>query len=84
MEWWNDLRMLCVQYFVASDALERSGPVVVRRCSCCLCGGLAANLYACLISYILNKIMILLVVSYIEYITLIFYMSDCRYLIRSI
>ena len=32
MEWWNDIRMLCARYLVASDALERSGPVaaVVR------------------------------------------------------
>ena len=27
MEWWNDIRMLCARYLVASDALERSGPV---------------------------------------------------------
>jgi len=27
MEWWNDVRMLCARYLVASDALERSGPV---------------------------------------------------------
>lgn len=32
MEWWNDTRMLCARYLVASDALERSGPIaaVVR------------------------------------------------------
>jgi len=32
MEWWNDVRMLCARYLVASDALERSGPIaaVVR------------------------------------------------------
>jgi len=27
MEWWNDTRMLCARYLVASDALERSGPI---------------------------------------------------------
>ncbi|KDQ58910.1 hypothetical protein JAAARDRAFT_46561 [Jaapia argillacea MUCL 33604] len=27
MEWWNDIRMLCARYLVASEALERSGPV---------------------------------------------------------
>jgi hypothetical protein len=27
MEWWNDVRMLCARYLVASDSLERSGPV---------------------------------------------------------
>lgn len=27
MEWWNDIRMLCARYLVASDSLERSGPV---------------------------------------------------------
>lgn len=27
MEWWNDIRMLCARYLVASDELERSGPV---------------------------------------------------------
>jgi hypothetical protein len=27
MEWWNDIRMLCARYLVASDALERSGPI---------------------------------------------------------
>jgi hypothetical protein len=27
MEWWNDVRMLCARYLVASDALERSGPI---------------------------------------------------------
>ncbi|KAI3605412.1 cytoplasm protein [Moniliophthora roreri] len=27
MEWWNDVRMLCARYLVASEAIERSGPV---------------------------------------------------------
>jgi hypothetical protein len=27
MEWWNDVRMLCARYLVASEAMERSGPV---------------------------------------------------------
>lgn len=27
MEWWNDIRMLCARYLVASESLERSGPV---------------------------------------------------------
>ncbi|KIK61700.1 hypothetical protein GYMLUDRAFT_42729 [Collybiopsis luxurians FD-317 M1] len=27
MEWWNDIRMLCARYLVASDQIERSGPV---------------------------------------------------------
>ncbi|KAF9519673.1 hypothetical protein BS47DRAFT_1374988 [Hydnum rufescens UP504] len=27
MEWWNDLRMLVARYLVASEAIERSGPV---------------------------------------------------------
>ncbi|KAF6757005.1 hypothetical protein DFP72DRAFT_1007552 [Ephemerocybe angulata] len=27
MEWWNDMRMLCARYLVASEALRRSGPV---------------------------------------------------------
>ncbi|KAL5525859.1 hypothetical protein ACEPAG_7196 [Sanghuangporus baumii] len=27
MEWWNDIRMLCARYLVASEAMERSGPV---------------------------------------------------------
>jgi hypothetical protein len=27
MEWWNDIRMLCARYLVASDSLERSGPI---------------------------------------------------------
>jgi hypothetical protein len=27
MEWWNDIRMLCARYLVASEELERSGPV---------------------------------------------------------
>lgn len=32
MEWWNDIRMLCARYLVASEQMERSGPVaaVVR------------------------------------------------------
>lgn len=32
MEWWNDVRMLCARYLVASEQMERSGPVaaVVR------------------------------------------------------
>jgi hypothetical protein len=28
-EWWNDIRLLYARYLVASDALERSGPVTV-------------------------------------------------------
>ena len=27
MEWWNDIRMLCARYLVASESIERSGPV---------------------------------------------------------
>ncbi|KAF7375396.1 PH domain-containing protein [Mycena sanguinolenta] len=27
MEWWNDIRMLCARYLVASEQMERSGPV---------------------------------------------------------
>lgn len=27
MEWWNDVRMLCARYLVASETMERSGPV---------------------------------------------------------
>ncbi|KAI0293506.1 hypothetical protein B0F90DRAFT_1913423 [Multifurca ochricompacta] len=27
MEWWNDIRMLCARYLVASESLERSGPI---------------------------------------------------------
>lgn len=27
MEWWNDVRMLCARYLVASEQIERSGPV---------------------------------------------------------
>ncbi|KAF8313518.1 uncharacterized protein EI90DRAFT_3147719 [Cantharellus anzutake] len=27
MEWWNDLRMLVARYLVASEAIDRSGPV---------------------------------------------------------
>jgi hypothetical protein len=27
MEWWNDVRMLCARYLVASESVERSGPV---------------------------------------------------------
>ena len=27
MEWWNDIRMLCARYLVASESVERSGPV---------------------------------------------------------
>ena len=27
MEWWNDLRMLCARFLVASEQMERSGPV---------------------------------------------------------
>jgi len=27
MEWWNDLRMLCARFLVASEQSERSGPV---------------------------------------------------------
>jgi hypothetical protein len=27
MEWWNDIKMLCAQYLVASEQMERSGPV---------------------------------------------------------
>ena len=27
MEWWNDIRMLCHKYLVASEAVERTGPV---------------------------------------------------------
>jgi hypothetical protein len=32
MEWWNDIRMLCARYLVASEKIERPGPVaeVVR------------------------------------------------------
>ena len=28
MEWWNDIRMLCARYLVASEQMERSGPVL--------------------------------------------------------
>jgi hypothetical protein len=27
MEWWNDIRMLCARYLVASEQIERNGPV---------------------------------------------------------
>jgi len=27
MEWWNDIRMLCARYLVASEQVDRSGPV---------------------------------------------------------
>ncbi|KAK1223268.1 hypothetical protein PQX77_013856 [Marasmius sp. AFHP31] len=27
MEWWNDVRMLCARYLIASESIERSGPV---------------------------------------------------------
>ncbi|KAG6826901.1 hypothetical protein H0H92_013976 [Tricholoma furcatifolium] len=27
MEWWNDIRMLCARYLVASESMERSGPL---------------------------------------------------------
>lgn len=27
MEWWNDIRMLCARYLIASEQMERSGPV---------------------------------------------------------
>ena len=27
MEWWNDLKMLCARYLVASEQFERTGPV---------------------------------------------------------
>ncbi|KAF4570956.1 hypothetical protein EYR36_001775 [Pleurotus pulmonarius] len=27
MEWWNDIRMLCARYLVASETIERSGPI---------------------------------------------------------
>jgi hypothetical protein len=27
LEWWNDIRMLCARYLVASEQVERSGPV---------------------------------------------------------
>ncbi|KAH7867617.1 uncharacterized protein C8R40DRAFT_1064605 [Lentinula edodes] len=27
MEWWNDIKMLCARYLVASEQVERSGPV---------------------------------------------------------
>ncbi|KIL65748.1 hypothetical protein M378DRAFT_459450 [Amanita muscaria Koide BX008] len=27
MEWWNDVRMLCARYLVASEQIERDGPV---------------------------------------------------------
>jgi hypothetical protein len=27
MEWWNDIRMLCSKYLVASERVERTGPV---------------------------------------------------------
>ncbi|KAF8990774.1 hypothetical protein BDQ17DRAFT_342710 [Cyathus striatus] len=27
MEWWNDIRMLCARYLVASEQMERTGPV---------------------------------------------------------
>ena len=36
MEWCNDVCMLCARYLVASDALERTGPVAatVRAAGC--------------------------------------------------
>jgi len=27
MDWWNDLRMLCSKYLIASERVERTGPV---------------------------------------------------------
>lgn len=27
MEWWNDIRMLCARYLIASEQIERNGPV---------------------------------------------------------
>ncbi|GLB40124.1 putative pleckstrin homology domain [Lyophyllum shimeji] len=27
MEWWNDIRMLCARYLVASEQMDRTGPV---------------------------------------------------------
>ncbi|KAH8094464.1 hypothetical protein BXZ70DRAFT_358492 [Cristinia sonorae] len=27
MEWWNDIRMLCARYLVASESMDRAGPV---------------------------------------------------------
>ena len=27
MEWWNDVRMLCARYLVASEAMDRGGPI---------------------------------------------------------
>lgn len=27
MEWWNDIRMLCARYLVASEQMDRGGPV---------------------------------------------------------
>ncbi|KAH7884879.1 hypothetical protein F5I97DRAFT_1812689 [Phlebopus sp. FC_14] len=27
MEWWNDIRMLCARYLVASEQIDRAGPV---------------------------------------------------------
>lgn len=27
MEWWNDIRMLCARYLVASESMERDGPI---------------------------------------------------------
>ncbi|KIM35971.1 hypothetical protein M413DRAFT_449438 [Hebeloma cylindrosporum] len=27
MEWWNDIRMLCAKYLVASEPIQRTGPV---------------------------------------------------------
>ena len=27
MEWWNDIRMLCARYLVASEQVDRTGPV---------------------------------------------------------
>lgn len=42
MEWWNDLRMLVARYLVASEQMERSGPVAAAvrsagyRCVFCL------------------------------------------------
>ncbi len=27
MEWWNDIRMLCARYLIASEQVERNGPV---------------------------------------------------------
>jgi hypothetical protein len=27
MEWWNDIRMLCARYLIASEMVDRTGPV---------------------------------------------------------